>query len=82
VTDAVLSARLAAVEARLAALEALQQPQEFAPEPEVAIRIQEACRRAGWSYSWAVRHWRDLGGYKDHDGRLKIRPEVLARHAQ
>jgi len=79
-TDSVLLARLAALEARLAVLEARQAPQEPTPNPEVSIRIKEACQRAGWSYSWAVRHWRELGGYLDLDGRLKIRPEVLARH--
>ena len=52
-----------------------------APErPAEVLRIQEACRRAQWRYSWAVKHWRALGGFKDADGGLKIRADVLARH--
>jgi hypothetical protein len=33
----------------------------------------------GWTYSWAVRRWRELGGFKDADGKLKIRADVLTR---
>ncbi len=44
------------------------------------LRIREACERAAWRYSWAVKHWRKLGGYRDHDGGLKIQASVLARH--
>ncbi len=50
-----------------------------APADEV-LRIREACTRMRWSYSWAVKHWRELGGFKDVDGGLKIRAGVLARH--
>jgi len=31
------------------------------------------------TYSYAVRHWIELGGYKDVDGRLKIRADLLAQ---
>jgi hypothetical protein len=77
-----LSARLVAIEARLAALEALQPRSEPAQTPELTVRIETACKRMGWRYSWAVRHWRELGGYKDLDGRLKIRLAVLERLAR
>ena len=50
-----------------------------APADEV-LRIKEACARMRWSYSWAVKHWRELGGFKDSDGGLKIRTATLARH--
>ena len=48
------------------------------PANEV-LRIKEACARMRWSYSWAVKHWRELGGFKDSDGGLKIRAAALAR---
>jgi hypothetical protein len=51
-----------------------------APADEV-LRIREACTRMRWSYSWAVKHWRELGGFKDMDGGLKIRAGALARQA-
>jgi hypothetical protein len=44
------------------------------------LRIKEACARMKWTYSWAVKHWPELGGFKDADGGLKIRTQVLARH--
>ena len=44
-----------------------------------AVRIADACRIKGWSYSYAVKHWRELGGYRDVDGRLKIRADLLAK---
>ena len=47
---------------------------------EELLRIREACTRMRWSYSWAVKHWRELGGFKDVDGGLKIRAGALARH--
>ena len=50
-----------------------------APADEV-LRIREACARMRWSYSWAVKHWRELGGFKDVDGGLKIRASALARN--
>lgn len=48
--------------------------------PDELLRIKEACKRAKWSYSWAVKHWAEVGGFKDLDGALKIRTSVLARH--
>ena len=47
--------------------------------PSGAVRIQDALPVLGMTYSYAVRHWIDLGGYKDVDGRLKIRADLLAR---
>jgi len=49
------------------------------PVPHV-LTIREACSSMRWSYSWAVRQWPRLGGYRDLDGRLKIRANVLAQH--
>ena len=51
----------------------------LAAKPSGAVRIQEALPVLGMTYSYAVRHWTDLGGYKDVDGRLKIRADLLDR---
>ena len=80
-----LDARIAAVHRALADLyeeRAAMQITADTVRPSVveSIRIDEACKRMGWSYSWAVRRWEKLGGYKDLDGRLKIRCDVLSRH--
>jgi hypothetical protein len=50
----------------------------LATKPSGAVRIRDALPVLGMTYSYAVRHWTDLGGYKDADGRLKIRADVLA----
>lgn len=52
----------------------------FSASADAVLRIREACTRMRWSYSWAVKHWRELGGFKDMDGGLKIRAGALARH--
>lgn len=44
------------------------------------LTIRDACERMCWSYSWAVRHWSEVGGFRDLDGKLKIRADVLAKH--
>jgi hypothetical protein len=72
-----LHGALARAYERLAAEE--QAPTPESPAPAV-FRIAEACDRMGWTYSWAVRRWRKLGGYRDLDGKLKIKAEALARH--
>jgi hypothetical protein len=72
-----LHAQLSAVYAELARVQAPTAPEEC---QDSVIRIREACLRKAWTYSWAVKHWRELGGFKDADGGLKIQAEVLARH--
>jgi hypothetical protein len=71
-----LHAELARAYAELAQ----QDPVPTGPEqrPDEVLRIREACRRKGWTYSWAVKHWKALGGFKDVDGKLKISLERLA----
>jgi len=75
-----LHAELARAYAELAQ----QEPSSTSPEPRSVdvLRIREACTQMRWSYSWAVKHWRELGGYKDLDGGLKILASVLARHSR
>ena len=52
------------------------------PAPVRVLSIRAACEAMSWSYSWANRRWIELGGYRDLDGKLKIRSDVLARHAE
>jgi hypothetical protein len=78
-------ARLAELHSALADEYAAMAQRESAPTvephgPEL-LRIREACQRMSWRYSWAVKHWRRLGGFKDADGGLKISASALARHA-
>jgi hypothetical protein len=49
-------------------------------KPSGAVRIQDALPALGMTYSYAVRHWATLGGFKDVDGRLKIRADLLGGH--
>jgi len=72
-------ARGALLERRVADLEMASATPPPAQPVDTILRAREACRRAGWTYSWAVRRWSELGGFKDIDGRLKILAEVLAR---
>ena len=77
--DASLMTRVAALEQRLAILEAEALAARSASAPDRAIRIREACAIRGWSYSWAVRRWAKLGGFRDDDGKLKIFASALQR---
>jgi hypothetical protein len=61
---------------------AMAPPTQAAAKPSGAVRIQDALPALGMTYSYAVRHWTDLGRYKDVDGRLKIRTDLPARHAK
>jgi hypothetical protein len=78
-------ARLAELHGALASVYADLARQEPAPAATPAgpdlLRIREACARMSWRYSWAVKNWRRLGGFRDADGGLKIRADVLARSA-
>jgi hypothetical protein len=75
--------RIAALEADLRArLLTRQLPQAVTGPPGTLLRIKDACNRMDWHYSWAYKHWRELGGFKDLDGGLKIRADVLAKHGQ
>ena len=48
--------------------------------PPRVLTIRQACEQMAWTYSWAVRSWEQLGGFKDLDGKLKIRADALAKH--
>jgi len=75
-----LDARIAETLRQLADLFSERDAQASAvvnPHRDNFVRIKEACKRMGWTYSWAVKHWTQVGGFKDADGALKIRSSIL-----
>jgi hypothetical protein len=62
---------------RLAAKHRELDLQTSAPTASKVVPIREACERRAWSYSYAVKHWQDLGGFKDVDGHVKFSESVL-----
>ena len=53
-----------------------------APEPDRALRLEEAASLLAMSQDFVYRHWRRLGGYKDTDHHIKFRMSDLQRHLQ
>jgi hypothetical protein len=69
--DTALTLRVDAIEKRLTLLEA-ERSARSASAPDRVVRLKEACALRGWDYSYAVKHWVKLGGFKDVDGRIKF----------
>ena len=74
--------QVAVMEARLRANVVMRQRNEQAarPEPDRAVRIDEAVDLLGMSKDFLYRHWRKLGGYRDDDGHVKFAMSVIQRH--
>ena len=53
-----------------------------APEPDRAVRLEEAASLLSMSHDFVYRHWKRLGGYKDVDHHIKFRMSDLQRHLQ
>lgn len=53
-----------------------------APEPDRAVRLEEAAAFLSMSHDFVYRHWKRLGGYKDVDHHIKFRMSDLQRHLQ
>ena len=53
-----------------------------APEPDRALRLEEAASLLAMSHDFVYRHWKRLGGYKDTDHHIKFRMSDLQRHLQ
>ena len=53
-----------------------------APEPDRAVRLEEAASLLAMSHDFVYRHWKRLGGYKDTDHHIKFRMSDLQRHLQ
>jgi hypothetical protein len=75
-------AELAELLQRLARLLAAPRACHPAPEPDRALRLEEAASLLAMSQNFVYRHWRRLGGYKDTDHHIKFRMSDLQRHLQ
>lgn len=52
------------------------------PEPDRAVRLDEAASLLAMSQDFVYRHWKRLGGYKDTDHHIKFRMSDIQRHLQ
>ena len=57
-------------------------PCHLAPEPDRALRLDEAASLLAMSQDFVYRHWKRLGGYKDTDHHIKFRMSDVQRHLQ
>ena len=53
-----------------------------APEPDRAVRLEEAASLLAMSQDFVYRNQKRLGGYKDTDHHIKFRMSDLQRHLQ
>ena len=53
-----------------------------APEPDRALRLDEAASLLAMSQDFVYRNWKRLGGYKDADHHIKFRRSDIRRHLQ
>lgn len=51
-----------------------------APEPDRALRLDEAAPLLAMSHDFVYRNWKRLGGYKDTDHHIKFRMSDTQRH--
>jgi hypothetical protein len=74
--------KVAALEARFRAqiLARSGSGQASTPDPDRAIRIDQACDLLGMSKDFLYRHWEELGGYRDDDGHVKFTLSAIQRH--
>ena len=80
-TDPNPEAELADLLQRLARLLA-PRPCHPAPEPDRAVRLDEAASLLAMSQDFVYRHWKRLGGYKDTDHHIKFRMSDIQGHLQ
>jgi hypothetical protein len=52
------------------------------PDPDRALRLEEAAALLAMSHDFVYRQWKRLGGYKDADHHIKFRMSDLQRHLQ
>jgi hypothetical protein len=53
-----------------------------APEPDRALRLDEAASLLAMSQDFVYRNWKRLGGYKDADHHIQFRMTDIQRHLQ
>ena len=73
-------AELADLLQRLARLLLVPRPCHAAPEPDRAVRLEDAASLLAMSQDFVYRHWKRLGGYKDTDHHIKFRMSDLQRY--
>ncbi len=73
-------AELADLLQRLARLLAPRPCAHHTPEPDRALRLEEAASLLAMSQDFVYRHWKRLGGYKDADHHIKFRMSDIQRH--
>ena len=76
-------AELADVLQKLVHLLSVPSPYAHAsPEPDRAVRLEEAAFLLAMTPDFLYRAWRRLGGYKDADHHIKFRTSDIQRHLQ
>lgn len=76
-------AELADLLQKLVRLLAAPQPcAHHAPEPDRAVRLEEAATLLAMSNDFVYRNWKRLGGYKDSDHHIKFRMSDIQRHLE
>ena len=55
---------------------------DHTPDPDRALRLDEAASLLAMSHDFVYRNWKRLGGYKDADHHIKFRMSDLQRHLQ
>ena len=82
-TETNLEAELADVLQKLGSLLSAPRPCcRHTPEPDRAVRLDEAALFLAMSHDFVYRNWKRLGGYKDTDHHIKFRMSDIQRHLQ
>jgi hypothetical protein len=55
---------------------------KLTPDPDRAVRLEEAASLLAMSEDFVYRNWKRLGGYKDTDHHIKFRMSDIQRHLQ
>ena len=79
-TETNREAELADLLQRLARLLAARPCSHPAPEPDRALRLDEAAPLLAMSQDFVYRNWKRLGGYKDLAHHIKFRMSDIQRH--
>jgi hypothetical protein len=82
-TETNLETELADLLQKLVSLVSAPRPYaHHAPEPDRALRLEEAASLLAMSNDFVYRNWKRLGGYKDADHHIKFRMSDIQRHLQ
>jgi hypothetical protein len=73
-----LAHALADVDAAIAARQSMPSDAPSSPPPDRAVRLKDAAKLSARSRDFLYHRWRNMGGFKDIDGRVKFPAEVIA----